>query len=85
MDSEGSDRYAQADLGLHCSHMFMKAHFWAGFSKNPFFKIAMSGRASGIWRCPMLTFWLTFSSKLYFTFIFQWIAFIFGRVEEEDQ
>ena len=24
-------------------------------------------------------------SKLYVTFIFQWIAFIFGRDEEEDQ
>ena len=29
--------------------------------------------------------WLTFFSKLYVTFILQWIAVIFGRDKEEDQ
>ena len=28
---------------------------------------------------------VNFFSKLYVTFILQWIAFIFGRDEEEDQ
>ena len=41
----------------------------------------MSG---GGWR-PRLTFWFTFFSKLHVTFIPQWIAFIFGRDEEENQ
>ena len=31
--------------------------------------------------CPKFTFF----SKLYVTFILQWIAYIFGRDEEEDQ
>ena len=30
-----------------------------GFFKNPSYKIAMSGRASCVWRRPRLTFWLT--------------------------
>ena len=47
-------------------------------------KKAMSGQA-GVGGHPRFTFWLTFFSKLYVTFIFQWIAFIFGRDEEEDQ
>ena len=34
---------------------------------------------------PGLPFGYTFFSKLYVTFILQWIAFIFGRDEEEDQ
>ena len=34
--------------------------------------------------CPRFTFWLTFFQS-YVTFILQWIAFIFGRNEEEDQ
>ena len=36
-------------------------------------------------RCPRFTFWLTFFSKLYVTFILQRIAFIFGKDEEDDQ
>ena len=36
-------------------------------------------------RRQRFTFWLTFFSKLYVTFILKWIAFIFGRDEEEDQ
>ena len=32
----------------------------------------------------VMYFWLTFF-QLYVNFIFQWIAFIFGRDEEEDQ
>ena len=35
-------------------------------------------------RRPKFTFWLTFFQS-YVTFILQWIAFIFGRDEEEDQ
>ena len=35
-------------------------------------------------RRPRFTFWLTFFSKLYVTFILQRIAFIFGRDEEDD-
>ena len=60
-----------------------------GFLKNPYIKIALSGRAgvglAGVGRRPRFTFWLTFFSKLYVTFILRWIAFIFGRDEEEDQ
>ena len=33
-------------------------YYWTGFSKNPSFKIAMSGRLGG--RRSRLTFWLTF-------------------------
>ena len=44
----------------------------------------MGGRA-GVGRRPRFTFWLTFFSKLYVIFILQWIVFIFGRDEEEDQ
>ena len=36
------------------------------------------GRASGVGRRPRFTFWLTFSSKLYVTFILQWIAYLVG-------
>ena len=61
----------------------LKPHFWMVFvflffSKNPPFKIAMSRQAVG--RHPRLTFF-----RSYVTFILQWIAFIFGRDEEEDQ
>ena len=48
-------------------------------------KKAMSGRASGVRRRPRFTFWLTFISKFYVTFILQRIAFIFGKDGEEDQ
>ena len=34
---------------------------------------------------PRFTFWLTVLKKLYVNFILLWIAFIFGRDEEEDQ
>ena len=53
------------------------------FKKNPSFEITMSGRA-GVGHRPRLTFWLTVFQS-YVTFILQWIAFIFGRDEEEDQ
>ena len=62
------------------------------FLKNNLsFKIATSGWASG--RCRAVgcqassEVYLLVNrfSKLYVTFILQWIAFIFGRDEEEDQ
>ena len=57
--------------------------------KNPSFKIAMYGRADG-WagrrRASSQVYLLVnLFSKLYVIFILQWIAFIFGRDEEEDQ
>ena len=57
--------------------------FWTGFSKTPSFKISMSGRL-GFGRAggrPQLTLFQSYM----FTLILQWIAFIFGRDEEEDQ
>ena len=61
------------------------------FSKNPSFKIAMSGwmdrRQTGIWRQASSQVYLLVDlfSKLYVTFKLQWIAFRFGRDEEEGQ
>ena len=60
-----------------------------GFSKNPSFKIAMSGQAGigwvGHWMSSQVNLLVNLFSKLYVTFILQWIAFIIGRDEEEDQ
>ena len=55
------------------------------FSKNLSFKIAMSGWA-GVRHLVLsqVNLLVNLFSKLYVTFIFQWIAFIFGRDEEED-
>ena len=60
--------------------MTLNDHFFDSFflKKSPSFKILMSGWA-GI-GCQATSY-----SKLYVTFILQWIAFIFGRVEKEDQ
>ena len=57
--------------------------FWTGFPKTPSFKIVMSGR-SGVWH-QASGLLVNLFSKLCVTFILQWIAFIFGRDEEEDQ
>ena len=54
--------------------------FWTGFSKNPSFKIAMSGRA-----VSQVNLLFNLFLVLYVTFILQWIAFIFDRDEEEEQ
>ena len=68
--------------------------FWDRFLKNPSFKIAMSGweggrvgghRAGGHRVSSEVYLLVNFYSKLYVTFILQWIAFMFGRDEEEDQ
>ena len=65
-------------VGTHLKHLSLLDVF--------FLKKAMprraGGRALGIIRG--LPFGYLFS-KLYVTFILQWIAFIFGRNEEEDQ
>ena len=45
--------------------------------------MAMSGRASASSEVYLLV--NLFFSKLYVTFYLQWIAFIFGMDEEEDQ
>ena len=51
---------------------------------NPSFKIVMSGRAGG--RASAEVYLLVnLFSKLCVTFILQWILFMFGRDEEEDQ
>ena len=70
---------------LHNLHSFLD-----GFLKiNPSFEIAMSGRAgvgqSGGRPGSRASSEITFFSNLYATFILQWIAFILGRDEEEDQ
>ena len=68
--------------------------FWTRFFflKNLSFKIAMSGwtgvRLAGRHRASSEVYLLVkLFSKLYMyvTFILQWIAFIFGRDEVEDQ
>ena len=65
------------------------ATFWTGFSKNLFFKIAMSGRVGVgcLASCQGNLLVNLFFSKLYVISILQWIAlvYIFGRDEEEDQ
>ena len=66
----------------------ISALFGHVFKKNLFFRIVMSWQVcgqAGVGRRLRFTFWLIFFSKLYVTFILQWIAFIFGRGEEEDQ
>ena len=56
--------------------------FLDGFlKKNPSFKMAMLGRQASSKVSLLVKLFL----KLYVTFILQWIAFIFGRDEEEDQ
>ena len=52
------------------------------FLKNQSFKIAMGGRD---WASSEVYLLVNFFSKFNVTFILQWIAFIFGREEEEDQ
>ena len=56
------------------------------FQKNLSFKIAMSLWA-GVWRkaSSQVNLLVNLFSKLYISFILQWIAFIFGRDEVEDQ
>ena len=49
------------------------------FKKNPSFKIVMSGPASRGQASSQVNL------LLYVTFILQWIDFIFGRDEKEDQ
>ena len=56
-----------------------------GFSKNLSFKIAMSGQEGRRQALSQVNLLVNLFSKLYVTFILQWIAFIFGRNEEEDQ
>ena len=53
---------------------------------NPSFKVAMSGLA-GVWNRASSQVYLLVNlfSKVYVTFILQWIAFIFVRDEEKDQ
>ena len=50
------------------------------FSENLSFKIAMSRQV-----LSQVNLLVNLFSKLYVTFILQWIAFIFDRNEEEDQ
>ena len=64
---------------------------WTGFSQKPSFRIAISGRA-GVGRVSggrralsQVNLLVNIFSKLSVIFILQWIAFIFGRDEEEDQ
>ena len=60
-------------------------HFWTGFLKNLSFKIAMSGRVGGRPASSEVNLLVNLFSKLYVTFFLRWIAFIFGRDEEEDK
>ena len=53
--------------------------FGCAFQKNLSFKIVMSGLASRARASSQVNL------LLYVTFILQWIDFIFGRDEEEDQ
>ena len=55
------------------------------FKKNLSFKIEMSRRVGGCRASSEVYLLVNLFSKLYVTFILQWIAFIFGRDEEEDQ
>ena len=51
------------------SNVFIFLSFFYG--KNPSFKIVITGQA-GIGCRPRFTFWLTFFSEWYVTFILQW-------------
>ena len=53
--------------------------------KNPSLKLAMSGRAGRHQASSQVNLLVNLFSVLYVSFILQWIAFIFGRDEEEDQ
>ena len=55
--------------------------FFFGMVFKTVLKIAMFGR----WASSEVYLLVNFFSKLYVTFILQWIAFIFGRDEVEDQ
>ena len=75
------DKYKKEDFFL----------FGTFFFKNLSFKIAGTGQAgrrqAGGHRIPMSSevyFLVNLFSNLYVTFILQWIAFIFGRDEEEN-
>ena len=59
--------------------------FFFFFFLNLSFKIAMSGWAGGRQASSEVYLSVNLFSKLYVTFFLQWIAFIFGRDEEEDQ
>ena len=48
-------------------------------------QLSLSSLCTYLPRHQRFTFWLTFFSKLYVTFILHWIDFIFGRDEEQDQ
>ena len=66
---------------------YLKFSFLCGFLKNLSFKIAMS-RWAGVRRVgesSKVCLLVNLFSKFYVTFILRWIAFIFGRDEEEDQ
>ena len=52
-------------------------NFWMGFSKNLSFKIVMSWRAIWRWASSRVNLLVNLYSKLYVTFILQWIAFMF--------
>ena len=62
-------------------------YFWTNFSKNASYIIAMSGLTGGCRHqvSSQVNLLVNLFSKLYVTFILQWIAFKFGRDEEEDQ
>ena len=63
--------------------------FLDGFFKKSSCKIAMSGQVGIGWLAlgfsTQVNLLVNFFTKLYVTFILQWIAFIFGRDEEENQ
>ena len=61
------------------------SHFLDRFLKTPSFKIATSGWAGGHQTSSKVYLLVNLFSKLYVTFILQWIVFIFGRDEQEDQ
>ena len=86
---DGRTKYFQTfnNMSLIFGRMFFFFFFF-----NPFFKLEMSEQAggrAGVWRRPRFTFCLTFFffflPKLNVTFILQWIAFVFGRDEKDDQ
>ena len=65
-------------------------HIFGLFLKNMSFKIVMFGwagvgQASGGQASSEVYLLVNLFSKLYVTFILQWIAFIFGRDEKENQ
>ena len=67
--------------GLH-------GQFLDGFLKKSFLwnsDIRAGGRQAGGRASSQINLLVNLFSKLYVTFILQWIAFIFGRDEEEDQ